>query len=123
MDKRAQAVAEMYSKLKIPSYEDYGQFGVWDPKESRQTKWRYKDKRDLTAEDFDEIVKVALELRDPELYEYNKEAGNIAALEIAIWDHERGKYHGRIDPWVWSQLLEKMEKGIGKQVKRSLNLK
>lgn len=98
--------------VSVPTIEDYASFelpSAYDMDYWRRNPWSYKDKVDLGQEDFDAIVKYALEIVDLETYSYNKDAALASALELAIWSLENGKYQSKIHPNVFQEMYVQMQ--------------
>lgn len=116
---------EPTSGVSVPSIEDYDKFelpSAYDLNYWRQNPWMYKDKIDLGQEDFDAVVKYALEIVDTELFSYNKAAALASALEMAIWSLENGKYQSKIHPNVFQEMYAQMqEKGPKTASEKSKN--
>jgi len=105
--------------VSMPSIEDYATFelpSAYDLDYWRKNPWMYRDKVDLNQEDFDTIIKHALEIVDLETYSCNKDAALASALELAIWSLENGKYQSKIHPNVFQEMFAQMQETEPKKI-------
>ena len=72
----------------------------------RPERWNYKDIRDLTKHDFENIISCALNSLDFELYNIIPSTALNASLGMAIADFNNGVYDKKIDANTYLMLLK-----------------
>lgn len=72
----------------------------------RPERWNYKDIRDLTKNDFENIISCALNCLDFDLYNIIPSTALNAALGMAITDFNDGMYDKKIDANTYIMLLK-----------------
>ena len=82
---------------------------LYGPMSDRPEKWDYTDIRDLTREDFKNIIDESLKSLDKELYKKVESVALNAALQNTIHSYELGKFQSKIDARTYNYLLKILE--------------
>jgi len=70
---------------------------VFGPMSDRPEKWDYTDIRDITANDFNNLIKVASGLVDKDLFQIIPSTALNAALQTAIHSFDNGRFQSKLD--------------------------
>lgn len=79
---------------------------LYGPKSDRPERWNYKDIRDFSKQDFENIISCALNCLDFELYNVIPSTALNAALGMAITDFNNGEFDKKIDANTYLMLLK-----------------
>ena len=79
---------------------------LYGPMSNRPEKWDYKDIRDITKIDLDNILAFALNKLDKELYKIIPSTALNAALQTAIHSFDNGRFQSKIDSNAYNALYK-----------------
>ena len=84
--------------------------GLYGPMNDRPERWDYTDIRNITSQDYNNIVNFAINNMEKQLYNIIPDVALRAALDFSIHTFDKGRFQKKIDVPTYNILFDLCEK-------------